>query len=208
MWKRLPEISGYAAEAESDCSRINRPGREGAGAVRRFGVLIGIVAVGLLAVACSKTEGEQAANDGAYQTVSSSEKLANFTLETLEGRKISLRDFEGKKIVVVNFWATWCGPCRSEIPDFNKVYSQYRYRGVEFLGVSLDQSPEKVVPAFVQNIPIDYPVLLGGYKLGYRYNIEALPTTYLIDRDGRIANRFIGMISAGRLRTEINKLLQ
>lgn len=138
---------------------------------------------------------------------SASGKLPDFTLPDLAGRQINLQSFEGKKIVVLNMWATWCGPCRREIPDFNAVYESYKDRGVEFLGVSLDQNPEEVVPPFLNEIPIAYPVLLGSPDLQFRYNIRGLPTTYIIDKDGTVKRRFVGMINREILEDELNKLL-
>jgi peroxiredoxin len=163
---------------------------------------------GIMASGCGKKESNDtktaASNNHA---VSESDKLPDFTLKTLAGDEINLRQFEGKKVVVVNFWATWCGPCRNEIPDFNDVYSRYRDRGVEFLGVSVDESPETVVPEFLEENPISYPVLAGSPDLTFRYGVRGLPTTFIIDRSGRISKRIIGMTVAETLENELNKLL-
>lgn len=162
----------------------------------------------LLASGCKQTaqrsENSTSSNSPAVQE---SEKLSDFTLTSLAGETVNLRQLEGKKIVIVNFWATWCGPCRHEIPDFNSVYSRYRDRGVEILGISVDSSPEADVPPFIKKFPIDYPVLLGSPELTYRYGIRGLPTTFIIDRYGRITTRIVGMTSASKLEAEINKLL-
>jgi peroxiredoxin len=139
--------------------------------------------------------------------VSESDKLKDFTLKTLDGATVNLRGLEGQKVVIVNFWATWCGPCRREIPDFNEVYSRYRDRGVEVLGISVDQDSETVVPPFLQNNPMSYPVLLGSPELSYQYGIRGLPTTFVIERSGKIASRIVGMTSAARLEAELAKLL-
>jgi thiol-disulfide isomerase/thioredoxin len=138
---------------------------------------------------------------------SDAEKLPDFTLSDLAGRQVSLQSFEGKKIVVLNFWATWCGPCRHEIPDFNAAYESYKNRGVEFLGVSADQNAEEVVPSFVDEIPIAYPVLLGSPELAFKYGIRGFPTTYIIGKTGAVHRRFIGMINRQTLEDELNKLL-
>ena len=170
--------------------------------------LFTLLALGfLVASGCKQAErGENSASNNS-QAVRDSEKLPDFTLTTLTGETVNLRQLEGKKIVIVNFWATWCGPCRHEIPDFNSVYSRYRDRGVEILGISVDPSPEVEVPPFIKKIPINYPVLLGSPDLTYRYGIRGLPTTFIIDRHGRITNRIVGMTSASKLEAEINKLL-
>jgi peroxiredoxin len=144
---------------------------------------------------------------GCNNAVSENEKLPDFTLKTLAGETINLRSLEGQKVVVVNFWATWCGPCRHEIPDFNNVYSRYRDRGVEMLGISVDQSPETEVPPFLKTNPINYPVLAGSPDLAYEYGVRGFPTTFIIDRSGRITKRIIGMTTAATLEAELEKLL-
>jgi peroxiredoxin len=173
--------------------------------LKRF--LIALLLSTITMVACGKTDHNEKSSSGNDQVVAESEKLPDFTLRALTGETVNLRRLEGQKVVVVNFWATWCGPCRHEIPDFNDVYSRYRDRGVEILGVSVDQSPETVVPDFMNKIPITYPVLLGSPELMYDYAVRGLPTTFIIDRSGRVASRFIGMISASTLQAELDKLL-
>jgi peroxiredoxin len=150
---------------------------------------------------------EKTASANNHTAVSESDKLPDFTLKTLAGDEINLRQLEGQKIVVVNFWATWCGPCRREIPDFNDVYSRYRDRGVEILGVSVDESPETVVPDFLKDNPMTYPVLAGSPELTFRYGVRGLPTTFIIDRSGKVAKKIVGMTVASTLETELNKLL-
>jgi peroxiredoxin len=139
--------------------------------------------------------------------VAESEKIPAFTLPDLNGREVNLRSFEGKKIVVVNLWATWCGPCRHEIPDFNAAYETYKDRNVEFLGVSLDQDAAEVVPQFMEQLPIAYPVLLGSPDLQFRYGVRGLPTTFILDKNGRVQRRFVGMINRQILDRELQKLL-
>jgi len=170
--------------------------------------LLALVVGGMALLGCGTKENNAAKTAASNNhAVSESEKLPDFTLKTLAGGEINLRQLEGQKVVVVNFWATWCGPCRNEIPDFNDVYSRYRDRGVEFLGIAVDESPETVVPEFLEKIPIAYPVLLGSQDLIYRYGVRGLPTTFIIDRSGRIAKRLVGMTFANTLENELNKLL-
>ncbi len=139
--------------------------------------------------------------------VAEEEKLPDFTLPDVAGREINLRSYEGKKIVVLNLWATWCGPCRHEIPDFNAAYEAYKNRGVEFLGLSVDQNAEEVVPPFLEKLPIAYPVVLGSMELSFRYGARGIPTTFIIDKNGRVQRRFVGMISRQILEQELQKLL-
>lgn len=139
--------------------------------------------------------------------VAEKEKVPDFTLPDLEGHQINLSSFAGKKIVVLNFWATWCGPCRHEIPDFNAAYEAYKERNVEFLGVAVDQNAADIVPAFLQELPIAYTVLLGSPELQFRYSVRGLPTTFIIDKSGRVHRRFVGRITREILDRELQRLL-
>lgn len=151
-------------------------------------------------------EKPEASGDSA-QAAAEIGKLPDFTLRTLAGETVNLRSLEGKKVVVVNFWATWCGPCRREIPDFNNVYALYRERGVEFLGISLDDDPQTAVPAFAARIPISYPVLIGSAEIAWRYNAHTIPQTYIIDRNGKIVSSYVGMVSASVLQAALEQAL-
>jgi peroxiredoxin len=127
-------------------------------------------------------------------------KLApNFTLPNLENRSISLAEQRGK-IVVLNFWATWCGPCVREMPAFVTAQDTYRSKGVEFIGISLDDEGKSVVEPFVKEHNINYSIVLGDSKIGDLYGgITAIPSTFFIDRQGKIYRQEIGAISAAEL---------
>ena len=128
-----------------------------------------------------------------------------FTLTDLNGKPVSLADFRGK-VVVLNFWATWCPPCRREIPDFIDLQREYGSRGVQIVGIALDE-PEKV-QAFARQNGMNYPVLLGSDEISMKYGgIEGIPTTFIIDRDGKIVNRFEGFRPREVFEAEIKQLL-
>jgi Peroxiredoxin len=119
-------------------------------------------------------------------------KAPDFSLKTSTGQSIVLSKLKGK-IVVVNFWATWCGPCRAEIPGFMEVYEKYKSKGLEIVGVSLDQGGWEDVKPFAQKFNISYPVVLGNQRIAEQYgDIDAIPTTFIIDKDGNIVGRHIG----------------
>lgn len=155
---------------------------------------------------CRGNESKEQPPANSFQ-LAENEKLPDFTLPDLAGRPINLRHFEGKKIVVLNLWATWCGPCRQEIPDFNAAYEAFKGRDVEFLGVSVDQDAAEVVPLFLQKLPISYTVLLGSPELTFRYGVRGIPTTFVINKSGRVQRRFVGKITRKTLEQELERLM-
>ena len=122
-----------------------------------------------------------------------------FSLKDKDGKTWSLESLRGK-VVVLNFWATWCPPCRAEIPDFKKVYSKYRDKDVEILGVSLDHKGWKVIEPFLEQWEINYPVVLGGSEIARDYgNVRSIPTTFIIDRDGTVVDSHVGAMNEDML---------
>jgi peroxiredoxin len=136
------------------------------------------------------------------------QKAPNFSLKTENGKLIELSKLKGKA-VVVNFWATWCGPCRAEIPDFIKVYNTYKSKGLEIIGISLDEDGWTKVKPFIDKNNMNYPVVLGDMKVVRDYgNPEAIPTTFFIDKKGNIIDQQVGMLTKKMLEQRIQKLLQ
>jgi peroxiredoxin len=116
---------------------------------------------------------------------------ANFTLRDLNGRPWTLKDLKGK-VVMLNFWATWCPPCRKEMPDLESLYKQFASQGLLVLGVS-DDDPDKV-REFVQKQGTTYPVLLDpGSRVNHLLHIEGIPKTFVFDREGKIVSQSIDM---------------
>jgi len=127
------------------------------------------------------------------QVASEAIDLIDFTLPLPDGTQITLSQFEGK-VVFLNFWATWCGPCRSEMPSVEAVYQRLQDRGFEVLAVNLGDSKEEV-SAFMKEYKLNFPSVLDEKSVtGFQYNIRAIPTTYIIDRRGMIIARLIGSI--------------
>ena len=115
----------------------------------------------------------------------------NFTLETIDGKKVSLKDFKGK-VVLINFWATWCPPCREELPFFERVYEKYRDKGFVILAVNTD--PENLKDFLKEfDTKLSFPILLGNDKILDLYPVRGLPTSFLIDREGRIVKVRLGI---------------
>lgn len=123
------------------------------------------------------------------------QKAPNFKLKAQDGKVVELAKLRGK-VVVVNFWATWCGPCRKEIPGMLEVYKQYKDKGLEIVGISLDQEGWEVVKPYVERSKMNYPVVVGDGELAEAYGgIDAIPATFIIDKKGNLAKKHIGYMS-------------
>lgn len=115
-----------------------------------------------------------------------------WTLNDVDGNPVSSVDFKGK-VVVVDFWATWCPPCREEIPGYIEMQKKYGARGLVIVGISLDAKGPAVVKAFMEKYGINYTVVMGDGKVDGDFGgVEAIPTTFVIGRDGRIAFSKVG----------------
>lgn len=129
-----------------------------------------------------------------------------FSLADLNGRKLELADHKGK-VVLLDFWATWCGPCRIEIPGLVRLQERYRDQGLVVIGISLDESPEPV-REFYREFGMNYAVAMGTDRVTELYGgILGLPTTFLIGRDGRIYSRHIGATDVSVFEGEVKELL-
>ena len=172
-----------------------------------------IVAVALLALGAGLFAGWRAQTPASLspeQAKSVAEMLYISTLPDLKGDNQPLAQWRGK-VLIVNFWATWCPPCREEIPQFIKVQEKYRNRGLVFVGVAVDK--KDAVRAYADEIGINYPVLLGGLeaielsrKAGNRAG--ALPFTLIIDRTGKIIATELGGLTQAKLEPIIGPLLE
>jgi len=135
----------------------------------------------------------------------------HFTFKDLEGKNVTLSDYKGK-VVLLDFWATWCPPCRKEIPGFVELYNTYKSRGLMVIGVSMDDTDDTPdVKRYAAQLKIDYPILLGFGRdddLKPAYGELPLPTSFVIARDGRICARHDGLTAKEQIEREISALLQ
>ncbi len=138
------------------------------------------------------------------------------TFQTLDGRSVSLGSFKGK-VVLVNFWATWCEPCKAEIPDLIGFQNKYADKGFTILGVAMDDEGKKVVEPFVQTqkfdvdgqkLTMNYPIMIGNDDIANKFGgIIGFPTSVLISRDGKIIKRYIGLVNMDSLEKNVQGLM-
>ena len=129
-------------------------------------------------------------------------------LQDLDGKTVHSSDFKGK-VVILDFWATWCPPCRAEIPGFIELQKKYQAQGLAVVGVSVDQASSDTVKSFAQQMGMNYSVVLADAKIAGDYGgIEGLPTTFVIDRTGSIVNQHLGFTEKAEIEAEIKPLLK
>lgn len=160
---------------------------------------------------------ETANNQSVQQDVSADEGLPDlrgkrapeFNLRTVDGKKVSLSDYKGKA-VLINFWATWCAPCKIEMPWLVALRSQYAPQGFEILGVNEDDAgtPRAKLAKFGQEQGLNYPLLVGDDSMSRKYGgVEFLPTSYFVGRDGKIVAETAGLVSKSEVEASIKKAL-
>ena len=132
----------------------------------------------------------------------------NFTLKDANGNLVNLADYRGK-VVLVNFWATWCGPCEAEIPWFVEFEQKYKDRGFAVVGISMDDDGWKAVRPYIASHKINYRVVIGSEVVSQQFgDIDSLPTSFVLDRQGRIATNHVGLVDKRDYQNEILALLQ
>lgn len=116
---------------------------------------------------------------------------ADFTLQDISGKSITLSDYKGK-VVLLEFWATWCPPCRASVPGLEKLYKTYKDKGLVVLAVSMDEGGWDVVQSFVKEYGITYSVLKGTEDVAVQYQVRSIPTLIVLNREGKISKQYLG----------------
>lgn len=160
--------------------------------------------LGLLLSGCSKSSDHVSA---AVKSGKDRKAAPAFSVKDANGQTVSLDDYKGK-VVLLNFWATWCGPCKIEIPWFIEFEQKYKDRGFAVLGISMDEEGWEAVKPYIEKSKINYRVAVGNDGMAQMYGgVDSLPTTFVIDAAGRIASTHIGLVSKSDYENEIKHLL-
>ena len=131
----------------------------------------------------------------------------DFSLPTTTGQTMKLSDLQGKA-VLLNFWATWCEPCKVEMPWFVDLQKKYGPQGLQVIGVAMDDASPKDIAAFAQKMGVNYPILIGKEEVGAQYGgIEYLPSTFYISRSGKVVEHAFGLVSRSEIEANIEKAL-
>ena len=160
--------------------------------------MLTLLLVSGLVAGCSPTSAQ-----GAYV----GSPAPDFELHNLDGKAVSLRDLRGRA-VILNFWASWCGPCRAEMPYLQQVYEEWSGKGLVLLAINLGESSSKV-KEFVQGFGLSFPVLLDSKgQVAQKYNIGPIPTTFFIDKNGIIQVKIIGAFpSKEAIENKLSKII-
>jgi thiol-disulfide isomerase/thioredoxin len=174
-----------------------------------IGLLIGVGACGSdsdRSSAEAPRTSQQAQSGTSYET--EPVPAPDLTLETMGGRQINLADQDGK-VILVNFWATWCGPCRREIPDLVKLYSDMKDEGLIIVGIAVDQEGAEVVEPYVQEQSINYPIVLDPDQSTEAHfdAMYGLPTTYVVNPEGQIVRRVLGVFPVDDMKPTLKDML-
>ncbi len=176
--------------------RVNSSG------MRWWGVITAVLMTGVCISMAQETGTRARLMPGAER-----KPAADFALKDSAGKQRSLKDYRGK-ILLLDFWATWCHGCKHEIPWFADLDRKYRESGLEVVGISMDDEGWKVVTPFVQSAAVPYEIVLGDEKTSKSYHIDAMPDTFLIDSQGRIAAVYYGMVDREDIEKNVQALLR
>lgn len=168
--------------------------------LRQASAIACVLSMFVFMLSCSRT-----ANPITY-----GDNAPDFTLTDLSGTPVSLSSLKGK-VVMLEFWATWCPPCKEAVPELNAIYGRYKERGFVLIGVSVDKGADTMyaITSYAKKHSITYPVVLADSSTNNSYSVTSIPTSFIIDKDGKVINKRIGFIpgSADNISKQIEALL-
>lgn len=173
--------------------------------MRGNGAVLSVLLLGAALMALTSGCGRPPSGGG--PGVGKLEKVPDLTLADLSGSQVRLGQFDGK-VRLIDFWATWCAPCREEIPSFKDLHARYGERGLAIIAISMDEEGAKVVKPFVEDQKIPYVNLLGNEEVAEAFGgIVGYPTAFLVDREGRVVATYVGGTPKRIFEAKIKELL-
>lgn len=169
-----------------------------------FAIIIAVVAALLVA---TKTTRKPGASGAINQADFKGKPAPDFELTSIDGKQVKLSDYRGKA-VLLNFWATWCPPCKAEMPWFVDLQKQYGNDGLQVVGVAMDDAGKEEIAKFAKDMGVNYPILLGKEGVAQKYgDVQFLPTTFFIDRQGNITDRTFGLVSRSDIESSVKRAM-
>jgi peroxiredoxin len=160
----------------------------------------------VLALAAIAIAADQPTVRAVLQPANERKAAPEFALKDSSGKTVTLQDYRGK-VILLDFWATWCHGCKQEIPWFSEFERKYAPKGLTVVGVSLDEEGWKLVKPFLETAKVPYRIVLGDNPTAKKYGIENMPDTFLIDRHGRIAATYVGLVDKDNVEENIRAML-
>ena len=176
----------------------------------QMSILLGLMATWLVAGSCGSTSEADAPNGSVQDAVHverSPNAMPNFTLADLDGNTVNLTDYAGKA-VLVNFWATWCGPCKAELPDLVEFQNEYGGENFTIVGISMDQIGPAAVKKFAQQWGLNYPIVMGNLDVVAAYgNFRGIPATFLLNSRHEKVKQYIGAVTKAQLTADLKSMI-
>ena len=168
-------------------------------------IVVAVVISLMLVFGIQKTRHSQPLQGGAGKL--QGQLAPDFALISLDGKTLKLSDFHGKA-VLLNFWATWCEPCKIEMPWFIDLQKKYGAQGFQVVGVAMDDASPSDIADFAKKMGVNYPIVIGKEAVGDQYGgLPYLPSTFYIDRDGKVIERVFGLVSRSEIESNIQKAM-
>jgi thiol-disulfide isomerase/thioredoxin len=173
-------------------------------------MLLAFLAAALLLVSCSSSDKESSSDQpgaSASSRAQVSASTASFTVRDIEGNPHYLGDYIGKSPLIINFWGSWCPPCKREMPDLKRIYEEYKPRGLEIIGLAVNDTPKKV-KAYIEQGGYDWVMLMASDEAREYFRLGAgVPMTVFLDRNGVEVDRYIGMRTYEDFKVQVEKII-